>query len=215
MAGDHTLPVLTNCILWDNVPESTYGPISHSIVGQNPRFTESGFFAFYRFVTFGIAGTTYEFPEFILEEPDFTLREDSPAVDPGTLDGAPGTDATGNGRPCGAGIDLGAYERGTCLPGRFRRGDANLDEHVNISDAVFVLTYIFRQGDASRCPDAADVNDDGTVNLADAVVLLAHLFTDVSPLPQALAATMGTCAFDATPDELPACRYDPCRDELP
>lgn len=42
---------------------------------------------------------------------DYRLREGSPAIDKGTQDNAPATDADGRARPVGAGVDIGAYER--------------------------------------------------------------------------------------------------------
>ena len=47
---------------------------------------------------------------------DHHLKADSPAVDGGTAAGAPSTDLDGNGRPAGAGFDMGAYEYGSSPP---------------------------------------------------------------------------------------------------
>jgi len=64
----------------------------------------------------------------------------------------------------------------------FIRGDANRDAHIDISDAVHILTYLFGNG-ILTCLDAADVNDDGKVNIADPIALLAHLFAGSAPPP--------------------------------
>jgi parallel beta-helix repeat protein len=45
---------------------------------------------------------------------DYHLQAISPLIDAGTSDDAPGNDLDGNLRPCGNGIDLGAYEFGSC-----------------------------------------------------------------------------------------------------
>ncbi|MGE3165521.1 MAG: dockerin type I repeat-containing protein [Planctomycetota bacterium] len=66
----------------------------------------------------------------------------------------------------------------------FVRGDANGDSHVDLGDAIFVLTYLFLSGPAS-CLVALDANDSGSVNVADATTLLGYLFTSgtVPPAP--------------------------------
>jgi hypothetical protein len=50
---------------------------------------------------------------------DLTLRDGSPAIDQGVAQGAPTHDVEGTGRPQGAAIDIGAYERcdGPCAGG--------------------------------------------------------------------------------------------------
>jgi len=40
---------------------------------------------------------------------------------------------------------------------------------VDLSDAVFVLAYLFRGGQEPRCLEAADIDDDGEVVITDAV----------------------------------------------
>lgn len=68
-------------------------------------------------------------------------------------------------------------------PTAFIRGDANIDEKIDLTDAVFILRYLFRNGDRPSCIDSADVNDDGGVDVSDAVRLLLFLFRDGNPLP--------------------------------
>ena len=41
---------------------------------------------------------------------------------------------------------------------RFIRGDSNVDESVDISDAVNIILYLFAGLPAPRCSDAADAN---------------------------------------------------------
>ena len=66
----------------------------------------------------------------------------------------------------------------------FRRGDANLDRRVDISDAIALLGVLFlgRQFD---CPPAfpvvGNVNSSGEVDIADPVYLLNHLFQGGPP----------------------------------
>ena len=55
-------------------------------------------------------------------------------------------------------------------------GDANGDAAVNISDAVYLIAYIFSSGPAPNPPAAGDANCDSAVNISDAVFLIAYIF---------------------------------------
>ncbi len=57
------------------------------------------------------------------------------------------------------------------------RGDANGDQAVDVSDAVFTLAHLFLGGRAPDCDDAADANDDGVVDISDPIAILEYLFT--------------------------------------
>lgn len=59
----------------------------------------------------------------------------------------------------------------------FLRGDSNADEKVDISDAVFILNYLFNGGTTPQCLDAADADDNGNLQITDAIKILSHLFT--------------------------------------
>jgi glycosyltransferase involved in cell wall biosynthesis len=48
---------------------------------------------------------------------------------------------------------------------RFKRGDANDDDLVNITDGIFVLNFLFLGGPTPTCMEAAVANDDGQVNI--------------------------------------------------
>ncbi len=74
-------------------------------------------------------------------------------------------------------IDEGA------LPARpLSRGDFDLNETTNISDAVLLLNFLFGGGAAPVCSPLVDTNADGSVNLSDAVFLLSFLFV-AGPAP--------------------------------
>ncbi len=81
---------------------------------------------------------------------------------------------------------------------QFRRGDANVDNAVNIADAVFNLRYIFADGASPSCLDAADANDDGSVNIADVITILHYLFVSADNLPEPFEE----CGVDETPDTI-------------
>jgi len=55
-------------------------------------------------------------------------------------------------------------------------GDADNDGQVNVSDAVYIVNYIFKGGPPPVIEEAGDVNNDGTVNIADAVYLINFVF---------------------------------------
>jgi len=137
---------------------------------------------------------------------DFHLQADSPAVDAGTSEGAPDRDLDGLPRPCGSAVDIGAYEFCTAVPGAFRRAEANADGRLDISDAIFILRYLFGAGSAPSCLKAADVNDDGSVGIADPIALLSYLFAGGSPP----SAPFPGCGPDPTPDDLTCEEYPPC-----
>jgi hypothetical protein len=60
-------------------------------------------------------------------------------------------------------------------------GDANGDATIDISDAVYLIAYIFSGGSApGNCgqPNGmGDANADGTVDISDAVYLIAYIFS--------------------------------------
>lgn len=55
-------------------------------------------------------------------------------------------------------------------------GDSDGSASLSISDAVFVINYIFAGGPAPNPMDAGDVNCDGNVNISDAVYLISFIF---------------------------------------
>ncbi|MFH2056298.1 MAG: dockerin type I repeat-containing protein [bacterium] len=61
-------------------------------------------------------------------------------------------------------------------------GDANGDEIVNITDAVFLISYIFSEGPAPDPLAAGDANCDEVVNITDAVYLIEYIFNE-GPAP--------------------------------
>jgi hypothetical protein len=56
-------------------------------------------------------------------------------------------------------------------------GDANSDELVNVSDAVYILSYIFSGGPPPEPQEAGDPNCDQAVNISDAVYLISYIFS--------------------------------------
>ena len=67
----------------------------------------------------------------------------------------------------------------------FHRGDADDDGGLNITDAFFILSFLFSSGRTPSCREAADADDDGAINITDGVYLLSFLFSsgEAPPLP--------------------------------
>ena len=55
-------------------------------------------------------------------------------------------------------------------------GDASGDGSVDIGDAVFLISYVFREGSAPDPVAAGDANCDGDPNVADAVYIINYVF---------------------------------------
>ncbi len=55
-------------------------------------------------------------------------------------------------------------------------GDASDDGVVNVGDAVYLVTYIFKGGPAPPCMAEGDANCDLTVNVGDAVYVINYVF---------------------------------------
>ena len=60
-------------------------------------------------------------------------------------------------------------------------GDINSDLKVNVGDAVFLISYIFRGGPAPDPLVRGDVNVDGKINVGDAVYLISYIFRGGPP----------------------------------
>jgi len=60
-------------------------------------------------------------------------------------------------------------------------GDASGERDINIGDAVYIITYIFKGGLAPDPLCMADSDGDGLVNIADAVYLISFIFRGGPP----------------------------------
>ena len=76
----------------------------------------------------------------------------------------------------------------------FIRGDANGVDPVDLSDAVFIVEYLFLAGPVPAVWQAADVNDDDAINVSDPIYLLTHLFLGgpAPPHPYPIPAFVAT-----------------------
>jgi len=152
-------------------------------------------------------GTPENSSDDVCVEGDYHLRPGSPCIDAGTSEGVPTFDIEGNGRPCGAGVEIGVYEFGDCWPStRFRRGDADANGIVELTDVIRSLTYQFVGGVTIDCLDSADIDDSGMLELTDAIRSLKYQFVGI---PGTMPAPPGpfTCGPDVNDDAFPPCEY--------
>jgi hypothetical protein len=84
---------------------------------------------------------------------------------------------TATGQACGRSycINHGYWQGGGTGP-VYTCGDADGNTIVNISDAVYLISYIFGGGPAPLPLVAGDADCNSIVNIADAVYLIAYIF---------------------------------------
>jgi subtilisin family serine protease len=87
----------------------------------------------------------------------------------------------------------------------FHRGDMDGNGKMEITDAIFLLSYLFTGGKAPPCLDAADADDNGELQITDPILVLGYLFLGSSEP----AEPSTTCGNDATPDSL-GCESSTC-----
>lgn len=63
-------------------------------------------------------------------------------------------------------------------------GDANGDQVVNILDAIFIISYLYKDGPQPYPLQIADTNNDGKITILDSTYLLAYLYKTGPPPPQ-------------------------------
>jgi hypothetical protein len=89
----------------------------------------------------------------------------------------------------------------------FRRGDADDNGRLDISDPVFLLGWLFLGGRRPACLDAADIDDSGDLNINDPVFLLEYLYLGGLPPPEPFSA----CGQDPNPDARDCQSFAACR----
>ncbi len=80
----------------------------------------------------------------------------------------------------------------------FIRGDANGDGKIDLSDSIYLNSYLFKSGPPPGCMDAADANDDGKVDISDGIYLNNYLFLGSGSPPPAPYPNAGA---DPTADQ--------------
>ena len=116
-----------------------------------------------------------------------------------------GVDEDGDGDTDCADSDCAAATE--CLGTKLRRGDADGNSELQLTDAVRILNVLFLGTGVLNCLDAADADDNGEIQLTDAVRILNVLFLGTGSIPPP-----SECGLDNTDDTLdPGCAsYPPC-----
>ncbi len=80
----------------------------------------------------------------------------------------------------------------------FKRGNADGQGALNITDGIFILNFLFLGGSEPPCLDAADTDDNGNLNISDGVAVFNFLFlSGAEPPPPGPSE----CGPDATPED--------------
>lgn len=85
----------------------------------------------------------------------------------------------------------------------FRRGDANDDGQLGISDSLWLFGALFLGGDLPACREAGDANNDGSLDITDGIFVLSYLFLggQAPPAPGGEACGMDSDAVGGPGDQ--------------
>jgi hypothetical protein len=92
-------------------------------------------------------------------------------------------------------------------PAPFKRGEANGDGALDISDALFIVSYLFLGGRTPACLDSADTDDSGEVDVSDSIRVFRYLFFGAQAPPQ---PGPGACGLDPTADSIHCAAFSGC-----
>lgn len=75
----------------------------------------------------------------------------------------------------------------------YRRADANFNGSIDISDAIYLLNFLFNGGPSPRCDGLADANASGSVDISDGIAILVYLFVNGADLDPLTGSELETC----------------------
>ena len=78
---------------------------------------------------------------------------------------------------CGGFLFAGGLDQDLLI----RRGDANNDMVVDMSDAIYLSTWLYQGGPEPGCIEQADVNNDGVVDGADPTHIMNWYYNGGEP----------------------------------
>jgi hypothetical protein len=79
-------------------------------------------------------------------------------------------------------------------------GDCNFDGGFDLSDAVFLLVYLFEGGEVPACQATCDFRADGALELTDAIGMAGYLFQgEEGPAPLVEGACDGSIGIEWDP----------------
>jgi Beta-propeller repeat/Dockerin type I domain len=90
-------------------------------------------------------------------------------------------------------VDNDAFITKLCAEGPLICGDANYDGTVNVSDAVYIINYVFVGGNSPNPYASGDTNCDSICNVSDAVWIINYVFVG------------GFAPCDTDGDDIPDC----------
>jgi len=99
------------------------------------------------------------------------------------LSGTAAQTAVGRGGSVNFGLSHGFWPESGQIPCDCRPGDANGDGEVNVGDAVYLITYVFKGGpNPTPYPYCSgDANCDCNPNVGDAVYVISYVFKGGPP----------------------------------
>jgi hypothetical protein len=104
--------------------------------------------------------------------------------------GSAGQTAVGPGSSSSFGMNSGYWQE--TLSG-FMRGDVNKDGIIDMSDAIYLLNYLFRYGPEPNPYALGDANSDGEIMVEDAIFLLNYVLRN-GPAPESVPIGRGLCS---------------------
>jgi len=92
---------------------------------------------------------------------------------------------------------------------RFHRGDTDGSGSLNLSDAMWVLNFLFLGGEELPCLDAGDADDSGGIEITDAIRILGYLFLG-NAVPPDPGPPPSACGPDPGTEHLGCATYENC-----